>query len=178
MTKKKLRSLCLAAVLGIAAFTGVCSYDAGAESDVHIINVSYDPTRELYESYNKIFQEHWKEETGQDVDVIQSHGGSGKQALEVINGLQADVVTLALEYDINAIQDAGMIDEGWKEELPDDSAPYTSTIVFLVRKGLLVEQDGIIWRHGRMRIKSLMATKKRSKTLSRNFMQTYLYWIP
>ena len=135
MTKKKLRSLCLAAVLGIAAFTGVCSYDAGAESDVHIINVSYDPTRELYESYNKIFQEHWKEETGQDVDVIQSHGGSGKQALEVINGLQADVVTLALEYDINAIQDAGMIDEGWKEELPDDSAPYTSTIVFLVRKG-------------------------------------------
>lgn len=135
MTKKKLRSLCLAAVLGIAVFTGVCSYDAGAGSDVHIINVSYDPTRELYESYNKIFQEHWKEETGQDVDVIQSHGGSGKQALEVINGLQADVVTLALEYDINAIQDAGMIDEGWKEELPDDSAPYTSTIVFLVRKG-------------------------------------------
>ena len=135
MTKKKLRSLCLAAVLGIVAFTGVCSYDAGAGSDVHIINVSYDPTRELYESYNKIFQEHWKEETGQDVDVIQSHGGSGKQALEVINGLQADVVTLALEYDINAIQDAGMIDEGWKEELPDDSAPYTSTIVFLVRKG-------------------------------------------
>ena len=135
MTKKKLRSLCLAAVLGIAVFTGVCSYDAGAGSDVHIINVSYDPTRELYESYNKIFQEHWKEETGQDVDVIQSHGGSGKQALEVINGLQTDVVTLALEYDINAIQDAGMIDEGWKEELPDDSAPYTSTIVFLVRKG-------------------------------------------
>lgn len=135
MTKKKLRSLCLAAVLGIAVFTGVCSYDTGAGSDVHIINVSYDPTRELYESYNKIFQEHWKEETGQDVDVIQSHGGSGKQALEVINGLQADVVTLALEYDINAIQDAGMIDEGWKEELPDDSAPYTSTIVFLVRKG-------------------------------------------
>ena len=135
MKKKKFRNLCLAAVLGIAVFTGVCSYDAGAGSDVHIINVSYDPTRELYESYNKIFQEHWKEETGQDVDVIQSHGGSGKQALEVINGLQADVVTLALEYDINAIQDAGMIDEGWKEELPDDSAPYTSTIVFLVRKG-------------------------------------------
>ena len=135
MTKKKLRSLCLAAVLGIAVFTGVCSYDAGAGSDVHIINVSYDPTRELYESYNKIFQEHWKEETGQDVDVIQSHGGSGKQALEVINGLQADVVTLALDYDIDAIENAGMIQSGWKEELPDDSAPYTSTIVFLVRKG-------------------------------------------
>ena len=87
--KEDLRSLVsVAAVLGIAAFTGVCSYDAGAGSDIHIINVSYDPTRELYESYNKIFQEHWKEETGQDVDVIQSHGGSGKQALEVVNGLQ------------------------------------------------------------------------------------------
>ena len=135
MTKKKFGKSCLAAVLGIAVFSGVCSYDAGAGSDLHIVNVSYDPTRELYESYNKIFQEHWKEETGQDVDVIQSHGGSGKQALEVINGLQADVVTLALEYDVDAIRNAGMIDEGWKEELPDDSAPYTSTIVFLVRKG-------------------------------------------
>lgn len=135
MTKKKFGKSCLAAVLGIAVFAGVCSYDAGARSDFHIVNVSYDPTRELYESYNKIFQEHWKEKTGQDVDVIQSHGGSGKQALEVINGLQADVVTLALEYDVDAIENAGMIDEGWKEELLDDSAPYTSTIVFLVRKG-------------------------------------------
>ena len=135
MTKKKFGKSCLAAVLGITAFAGICSYDAGARSDFHIVNVSYDPTRELYESYNKIFQEHWKEKTGQDVDVIQSHGGSGKQALEVINGLQADVVTLALEYDVDAIENAGMIDEGWKEELPDDSAPYTSTIVFLVRKG-------------------------------------------
>lgn len=83
----------------------------------------------------RFFKEHWKEKTGQDVDVIQSHGGSGKQALEVINGLQADVVTLALDYDIDAIENAGMIQSGWKEELPDDSAPYTSTIVFLVRKG-------------------------------------------
>ena len=135
MTKKKFRNVCLASVLGIAAFAGVCSYDAGAGSNIHIINVSYDPTRELYESYNKIFKEHWKEKTGQEVDVIQSHGGSGKQALEVINGLQADVVTLALEYDIDAIENAGMIRNSWKEELPDDSAPYTSTIVFLVRKG-------------------------------------------
>ena len=135
MTKKKFGKSCLAAVLGIAVFSGVCSYDAGAGSDLHIVNVSYDPTRELYESYNKIFQEHWKEETGEDVDSIQSHGGSGKQALEVVNGLQADVVTLALEYDINAIEEAGMINSGWQQELPDDSAPYTSTIVFLVRKG-------------------------------------------
>ena len=71
----------------MTAFAGGCSYDAGAGTNIHIINVSYDPTRELYESYNKIFEEHWKEKTGQDVDVIQSHGGSGKQALEVINGL-------------------------------------------------------------------------------------------
>lgn len=104
MIKKKFRNICLVSVLGIAAFAGVCSYDAGAGSNIHIINVSYDPTRELYESYNEIFKEHWKEKTGQDVDVIQSHGGSGKQALEVINGLQADVVTLALDYDIDAIE--------------------------------------------------------------------------
>lgn len=135
MIKKKFRNICLVSVLGIAAFAGICSYDAGAGSNIHIINVFYDPTRELYESYNEIFKEHWKEKTGQDVDVIQSHGGSGKQALEVINGLQADVVTLALDYDIDAIENAGMIQSGWKEELPDDSAPYTSTIVFLVRKG-------------------------------------------
>ena len=135
MIKKKFRNICLVSVLGIAAFAGVCSYDAGAGSNIHIINVSYDPTRELYESYNEIFKEHWKEKTGQDVDVIQSHGGSGKQALEVINGLQADVVTLALDYDIDAIENAGMIQSGCKEELPDDSGAYSSTIVFLVRKG-------------------------------------------
>ena len=122
----------LAAVAATGSLTGVTTY---AADSVSITNVSYDPTRELYEQYNKIFQEHWKEKTGQDVDVIQSHGGSGKQALEVINGLQADVVTLALEYDIDAIENSGMIRDGWKEELPDDSAPYTSTIVFLVRKG-------------------------------------------
>ena len=102
---------------------------------MEIINVSYDPTREFYEAYNKIFSKYWKEETGQSVDVIQSHGGSGKQALEISNGLPADVATLALEYDIDAIRNAGLIDKGWIDEYPDDSAPYTSTIVFLVRKG-------------------------------------------
>ena len=130
MKIKKCIGLLLAAVL-----TGGMLSGCGNSNTVSIVNVSYDPTRELYTEYNTIFAEHWKEQTGQDVEVIQSHGGSGKQALEVANGLEADVVTLALEYDINAIQDAGMIDEGWKEELPDDSAPYTSTIVFLVRKG-------------------------------------------
>lgn len=106
-----------------------------AEKRNYIINVSYDPTRELYEAYNKMFTEHWKEKTGKDIEVIQSHGGSGKQALEVSNGLEADVVTLALEQDIRAIADQGMINEDFVAEFPDSSAPYTSTIVFLVRKG-------------------------------------------
>lgn len=109
--------------------------DTTNDSKVTLTNVSYDPTRELYESYNKIFAKHWKEETGQDVEVTQSHGGSGKQALEVANGLEADVVTLALEYDVNAIRDAGLIEDGWVNEFDNDSSPYTSTIVFLVRKG-------------------------------------------
>lgn len=122
----------LAAVATIGSLTGVTTY---AADSVSITNVSYDPTRELYEQYNKIFQEHWKEKTGQDVEITQSHGGSGKQALEVANGLEADVVTLALEYDVDAIQDAGLIDDGWVDEFPEDSSPYTSTIVFLVRKG-------------------------------------------
>lgn len=103
--------------------------------DVSIVNVSYDPTREMYEEYNQLFAKHWEDQTGQSVQVVQSHGGSGKQALEVANGLDADVVTLALEYDIDSLQDAGLINEGWVSEFPDESAPYTSTIVFLVRKG-------------------------------------------
>lgn len=101
----------------------------------YIINVSYDPTRELYENYNSLFEKHWKEKTGESIEIIQSHGGSGKQALEVANGLEADVVTLALEQDIQAIADAGVIDDGFVDEFSDESAPYTSTIVFLVRSG-------------------------------------------
>lgn len=123
---------------GITGLTG-CSSEKGEASgsaeSISITNVSYDPTRELYEAYNKIFAEHWKEKTGQDVKITQSHGGSGKQALEVANGLEADVVTLALEYDVNAVRDAGLIEDGWVSEFANDSSPYTSTIVFLVRKG-------------------------------------------
>ena len=132
--KRKIRfaAAALAAVVTLGTVAGNTVY---AADSVSITNVSYDPTRELYEQYNKIFQEHWKEKTGQDVDITQSHGGSGKQALEVANGLEADVVTLALEYDVDAIQNAGLIDDGWIDEFPDDSSPYTSTIVFLVRKG-------------------------------------------
>lgn len=107
----------------------------GSKDPVEITNVSYDPTRELYEAYNQLFAEHWKETTGQEVTISQSHGGSGKQALEVANGLEADVVTLALEADVDAVKDAGLIEDGYTSEFPLDSSPYTSSIVFLVRSG-------------------------------------------
>jgi len=104
--------------------------------EVAILNVSYDPTRELYQEFNAAFVEHWKEKTGQTVVVTQSHGGAGKQARAVIDGLQADVVTLALAFDIDAISEkAGLLPADWQKRLPHNSCPYTSTIVFLVRKG-------------------------------------------
>ena len=104
--------------------------------DVQLLNVSYDPTRELYKDYNAAFAKHWKETKGDTVTVETSHGGSGKQARAVIDGIEADVVTLALAYDVDAIaQKAKLIQPGWEKRLPDNSAPYTSTIVFLVRKG-------------------------------------------
>jgi sulfate transport system substrate-binding protein len=101
-----------------------------------LLNVSYDPTREFYEAYNKIFADHWKQQSGATVTINQSHGGSGKQARAVIDGLEADVVTLALAYDIDAIAErAGLLPKDWQTRLPSNSCPYTSTIVFLVRKG-------------------------------------------
>ena len=100
-----------------------------------ILNVSYDPTRELYSDYNKAFATFWKKKTGQDLEFQQSHGGSGKQARAINDGLEADVATLALAYDIDAIADAGLTARNWQKRLPQNSAPYTSTIVFLVRKG-------------------------------------------
>jgi sulfate transport system substrate-binding protein len=103
--------------------------------DLTILNVSYDPTRELYQEFNQAFTQHWKTKTGKTITINQSHDGSGKQARSVIDGLQADVVTLALAYDIDAIAKAGLIKPGWQKRLPDNSCPYTSTIVFLVRKG-------------------------------------------
>lgn len=104
-------------------------------ADVSLLNVSYDPTRELYQDFDAAFAKHWKARTGDNVTVKQSHGGSGKQARSVIDGLPADVVTLALAYDIDAIRDRGLINAGWENKLKYHSAPYTSTIVFLVRKG-------------------------------------------
>jgi sulfate transport system substrate-binding protein len=111
------------------------SFAAGAK-EVKLLNVSYDPTRELYQDYNAAFARYWKAKTGDNVVVAQSHGGSGKQAQSVINGLEADVVTLALAYDIDAIsQQAKLLPADWQKRLPNNSTPYTSTIVFLVRKG-------------------------------------------
>lgn len=114
---------------------GKAADDVDYSKSVEITNVSYDPTRELYASYNELFAKHWKELHGQDISVVQSHGGSGKQALEVANGLEADVVTLALEGDVDTIRDAGLIENGYTSEFDLDSSPYTSSIVFLVRKG-------------------------------------------
>ncbi|MGA2192070.1 MAG: sulfate ABC transporter substrate-binding protein [Nitrospirota bacterium] len=111
------------------------SAPAQARAGISILNVSYDPTREFYREYNSAFAKYWKAKTGQDVTIKQSHGGSGKQAMAVIDGLDADVVTLALAYDIDAISERGLIPRNWQSRLPDNSAPYTSTIVFLVRKG-------------------------------------------
>ena len=100
-----------------------------------ILNVSYDPTRELYQEVNAAFAAQWQARTGKAVTIQQSHGGSGKQARAVIDGLEADVVTLALAYDVDAIADAGLLAKDWQKRLPNNSAPYTSTIVFLVRRG-------------------------------------------
>lgn len=108
---------------------------AAHAAEVSLLNVSYDPTRELYQDFNKAFAAHWKAKTGDDLKNKQSHGGSGKQARAVIDGLAADVVTLALAYDIDEIANRGLIAKDWQKRLPHNSAPYTSTIVFLVRKG-------------------------------------------
>ncbi len=117
----------------ILAGTGGLSIKA---KNVTILNVSYDPTRELYQEFNAAFIKYWKEKTGENVIIQQSHGGSGAQARSVIDGLEADVVTLALAYDIDAISEkAGLISNDWQKRLPGNSSPYTSTIVFLVRKG-------------------------------------------
>jgi sulfate transport system substrate-binding protein len=132
--KKRILSIVLSAVI-ILGLTAGCTKKSENKESVELLNVSYDPTRELYRDYNESFANYWKEKTGQEVTINQSHGGSGKQGRAVIEGLEADVTTLALAYDIDAISDAGLIEKGWKDKYKDNSSPYTSTIVFLVRKG-------------------------------------------
>jgi len=120
-----------------AAFSAVIGLTTAgfALADSKLLNVSYDPTRELYKAYDTAFAKHWKDTTGEDISIEVSNGGSGSQARKVIDGLEADVVTLALAYDIDAIAAKGNIDPNWQARLPHNSTPYTSTIVFLVRKG-------------------------------------------
>ena len=122
-----MRRLLTALSLAVAA--------TGALAQTSLLNVSYDPTRELYQDFNKAFSAQWKAKTGEAVTLKASHGGSGKQARSVIDGLEADVVTLALAYDIDALADAKLLSLDWQKKLPQNSTPYTSTIVFLVRKG-------------------------------------------
>jgi sulfate transport system substrate-binding protein len=122
----------------LITFTATLAFSLGCSSakDIKLLNVSYDPTRELYQDFNAAFSKYWKGKTGDAVTIQQSHGGSGKQARSVIDGLEADVVTLALAYDIDAIAEkARLLPADWQKRLPNNSSPYTSTIVFLVRKG-------------------------------------------
>jgi sulfate transport system substrate-binding protein len=130
--KTPFKRLVLATALSIIA---AIAHQAQA-ADITLLNVSYDPTRELYKEYNPVFAKHWKEKTGDNVTINQSHGGSGKQARSVLDGLEADVVTLALGYDVDQLyKRAKLIPENWQTLLPNNSSPYTSTIIFLVRKG-------------------------------------------
>lgn len=125
-----IRHLLTAAILGLATVS------APAADNISLLNVSYDPTRELYTEFNAAFAKHWKEKTGQDVSISQSHGGSGKQARSILDGIEADVATLALAYDIDELANrGGLIPKDWQSRLPNNSSPYTSTIVFVVHKG-------------------------------------------
>ena len=127
--QKFIKAIAVAALL-------VASGVASAQSAISLLNVSYDPTRELYVEYNTAFAKYWKDKTGQDVSIKQSHGGSGKQARSVIDGIDADVVTLGLAGDIDALyQHGGLVPKDWQKRLPHNSAPYTSTIVLVVRQG-------------------------------------------
>jgi sulfate transport system substrate-binding protein len=124
----------LAGVLALS--WGVSSWSSAQAATINLLNVSYDPTRELYQEYDKAFAAHWKAKTGDTVNISLSNGGSGKQARAVLDGLDADVVTLALAYDIDALAShGGLVPANWQSRLPNNSTPYTSTIVFLVRKG-------------------------------------------
>jgi sulfate transport system substrate-binding protein len=126
----------LAATLALGVTACKSKHTAGSPGKVSLLNVSYDPTREFYADFNALFAKHWKEAKGQDVAINQSHGGSGKQSRAVADGLEADVVTLALAYDIDVLSSPGnLLPTDWQSALPNNSSPYTSTIVFVVRKG-------------------------------------------
>lgn len=177
MKKRKYVWICVA--MAVSFLSGGCSKDAESQSDngknVELLNVSYDPTREFYAQYNVLFCEYWKETDDHDITITQSHGGSGSQARSVIEGNEADVVTLALAHDITAIEEAGLIDSGWMEEFPGNSSPYTSTIVFLVRKGNekgIEDWDDLI-EEG---IEVITPNPKTSGGACWNFLAAWAYW--
>lgn len=179
--KKILRIGLLIAVMIMAIFFGIngCAKSSKPVSDrqkkLELLNVSYDPTREFYAQYNEQFCEYWKENYGEEIQVVQSHGGSGSQARSVIEGNEADVVTLALAHDITAIEEAGLIEEGWMEEFAGDSSPYTSTIVFLVRKGNeknIKDWDDLV-RDG---VEVITPNPKTSGGACWNFLAAWAYW--
>lgn len=137
MRKQKIsgKKLAVAALLALLSVVPAGCGNQKEGGTLTLTNVSYDPTREFYAQYNELFAAHYKEETGEDIELVQSHGGSGSQARSVIEGNDADVVTLALAHDITSIEEAGLIEPGWMAEFDKNSSPYTSTIVFLVRGG-------------------------------------------
>lgn len=177
--KNNIPVLALTALIASSAiFTGCgkTQEDTTGGSDIiELLNVSYDPTREFYAAYNELFSSYWEEESGQEVKVTQSHGGSGSQARSVIEGNEADVVTLALAHDITAIEEKGLIESGWIEEFGLDSSPYTSTIVFLVRKGSekdIKDWDDLI----KDDIEVITPNPKTSGGACWNFLAAWAYW--
>ena len=156
-----------------------CQKRSGSSSDskeeTELLNVSYDPTREFYSQYNELFCQYWNEDHEEKIHVVQSHGGSGSQARSVIEGNEADVVTLALAHDITAIEEAGLIEKGWMEEFEGDSSPYTSTIVFLVRKGNeknIKDWDDLV-KEG---MEVITPNPKTSGGACWNFLAAWAYW--
>ena len=136
LQKKSFKMVFIGTVLLISVLLTGCIGSSNKKNEGKTItNVSYDPTREFYEEYNQIFQKFYKEKYGKEIQIVQSHGGSGSQARSVVEGCNADIVTLALEHDISLIEKTGLLEPGWIKEFPSHSAPYTSTMVLLVRKG-------------------------------------------
>lgn len=175
--KKKSRTW-IWGVLMVSFLIGGCGKNGDSLSNnrnLELLNVSYDPTREFYAEYNALFCEYWKEAGGQDITITQSHGGSGSQARSVIEGNEADVVTLALAHDITAIEEAELIDSGWMEEFAGDSSPYTSTVVFLVRKGnekKIEDWDDLI----RDDVEVITPNPRTSGGACWNFLAAWAYW--
>lgn len=178
MKKKKTACVLITIMTGLALLSAGCGDRADTSGDgakQELLNVSYDPTREFYQEYNKLFCAYWKEENGQEIKVTQSHGGSGSQARSVIEGNEADVVTLALAHDITAIEEAGLIESGWMSEFDSESAPYSSTIVFLVHKGNeknIRDWDDLI----RDDVAVITPNPKTSGGACWNFLAAWAYW--